>query len=124
MKASRFAWASAVTAVLGAFVASFAPLGTSCEMTTQPGGGETQGQCSGVSTFQGDGAWVLVVVAVPVVLALVPAVVRGRSARIVSAVLLWACCVIGLASIGMFFIPSAVLMTIAATQRESVPLDA
>ena len=35
-----------------------------------------------------------------------------------SRVLLWACCVIGAASIGLFFVPGAILMTIAAVRRD------
>jgi len=30
---------------------------------------------------------------------------------------LWACCLVEIASLGLFFVPSAVLMTIAATRR-------
>jgi hypothetical protein len=36
-------------------------------------------------------------------------------------VLLWAFCLVGLLSVGLFFIPAAVLMTAAATAREPHP---
>ena len=80
--------------------------------------------CFRESTFHADGAWVLVVVAVPILISLVPVLVRHRAAAIVSAILLWACCVVGLFSVGMFFIPSAVLMTIAVARRDPVPAPA
>ena len=87
-------------------------------------GGSTVTRTYGVSTFQTDGAWVLVVVSVPVLLTILPNVVPRRGARIVSAVLLWICCVIGAASIGLFFVPAAILMTIAASLRDPVPASA
>jgi hypothetical protein len=115
MKANRFALASLIAAVLAALVEVFAPLYSTC--------GSGAG-CGSATSLSVNGTWILVVVSVPVVLALVPTVLRSRSARTVSAVLLWACCVVGLASVGMFFIPAAVLMTIAASQREPVPMSA
>ena len=57
-------------------------------------------------------------VSVPVVLALIPVLVPRRGARIIAAVLLWACCVVAAASIGLFFVPAAILMTVAAIRRE------
>jgi hypothetical protein len=58
--------------------------------------------------------WVLVVVSVPVLVALFAVVVHHRPARVVSAVLLWIGCIVGLASVGIFFVPAAILMTVAA----------
>ena len=72
--------------------------------------------------FQVNGAWVLVVVSVPVLVALIPVLVRHRRARIVSAVLLWFGCVLGMLSVGMFFVPAAILMTIAASRSEPAPI--
>ena len=72
--------------------------------------------------FQVNGAWVLVVVSVPVLVALIPVLVRHRRARIVSAVLLWFGCVLGMLSVGMFFVPAAILMTIAASRGEPAPI--
>ncbi len=65
-----------------------------------------------------EGVWIVIVVSVPVLVALVPVFAPRRPARIVSAVLLWVGCVIALASIGMFFIPAAVAMTVAAARHE------
>ncbi len=114
-------------AVVGALVAAFAPLGRECSSSAIPSLGSgtpapaVEEVCRGVSTFSVDGSWVLVVVSVPVVIALVPVLWRRRWVRIGSAALLWACCVVGLLSVGVFFVPSAVLMTIAAASRDLTP---
>jgi hypothetical protein len=118
---ARFTQAAFLAAVLGGLVAAFAPLGRICVVSAIPGQPPTQERCSGVSIFETDGSWVLVVVTVPIVIALIPVLVRHRAAAIVSAVLLWACCVVGLFSVGMFFVPAAVLMTVAAARRDPVP---
>lgn len=118
---TRFATAAFLLALLGGLVAAFAPLGRTCKVSAIPGQLAGQERCSGTSIFEVDGAWVLVVVTVPILISLVPVLVRHRAAAIISAILLWACCVVGLFSVGMFFVPSAVLMTIAATRRDPVP---
>ncbi len=111
----RFALASFLLAVTAGLFVAFAPLGRTC--TAEPSGRE---RCISESIFQHDGAWILVVISVPIALALAPVLVRHRAAAIVSTVLLWAFCLVGLASLGLFFVPSAVLMTIAATRRDPV----
>ena len=121
MKARGFTLAAFLVAVLGALVAAFAPTGRVTE---------SFGSSSGVfstrsyseSMFQVNGAWVLVVVSVPVLVALIPVLVRRRRARIVSAVLLWFGCVLAMWSVGMFFVPAAILMTIAASRSEPAPI--
>lgn len=114
--AKRLALASFIVAILGAAVAAFAPLGRSCGVSA--GGPE---HCVGVSIFEHDGAWVLVVVSVPVLVSFLPAVLRRRAWTVVSAVLLWTFCVLGLASIGLFFVPATVLMTVAAAMPDPRP---
>jgi hypothetical protein len=109
-----------VAAVLGAGVAAFAPLGRACRVS-MPGGQE---RCVGQSIFEVDGAWVLVVVSVPVLVSLLPVVLRRRGARVVAAMLLWACCVVGIFSVGLFFVPAAVMMTVAAAMRDPEPVTA
>jgi hypothetical protein len=71
---------------------------------------------------QVNGAWVLVVVSVPVLVAIVPVLVRHRRARVVSAVMLWLGCVVGMWSVGLFFVPAAILMSIAASRTEQAPI--
>ncbi|HEU4354141.1 MAG TPA: hypothetical protein VFT27_00990 [Actinomycetota bacterium] len=120
MRATRLPIAAFVAAVAGALIAAFAPLGRTCG-TTFPG---NQTTCSGTSTFSVDGWWVLVVVSVPVAISLLPILLRRRPARIASAVLLWISCVVGMWSVGVFFVPAAILMTVAATKRDVAPAGA
>jgi hypothetical protein len=108
-----FVLTSFLLAMLAGLYTAFAPLGTTC--TAQPGG---QGRCFTTSIFEEDGARILVVVSIPILLALVPLLVRHRIAAIASAVLLWVSCAFAIASVGLFFVPAAVLMTIAATRRD------
>ena len=112
MKGNGFAKAAFVAALTGALLAAFAPTYTSCSTDA---GGTSCGSATGLSV---NGSWILFVVSVPVVLALIPILVPRRGARIIAAVLLWACCVIAAASIGLFFVPAAILMTVAAIRRE------
>jgi hypothetical protein len=114
MKANRFTVAAFLLAVLGALVAAFAPFGSTCEPAL-PGGTM---RCRGTSAFSSDGSRILVVVTVPVLVALVPLLLRRRATRIVSAALLWTGCVVAILSVGIFFVPAATAMTIAATQHE------
>jgi hypothetical protein len=116
--ARRLVLAAFVAAVLGAGVAAFAPLGRACGVS-MPGGQE---RCVGQSIFEVDGAWVLVVVSVPVLVSLLPMMRRRRAARVVAAVLLWACCLVGIFSVGLFFVPTAMVMTVAAAVRDPVPV--
>lgn len=117
MTSKRLAVWSFLAAVVAAAVTAFAPLGHVSEGYGTPGGVEVT-RSYGVSTFSQDGAWVLVVVAVPILIALAGALISARTARIVSTVFLWAFCLLGLLSIGVFFVPSAVLMTVAAIRRD------
>lgn len=121
MKAKRIRLAAFLLAVIGALAAAFAPTGQVMESSgsiSRSGVIQTTSRSYDVSMFQTNGAWVLVVVSVPVLVALIPVLVRHRNAAIISAVLLWIGCVVGAFSVGMFFIPAAVLMTIAAARRE------
>ena len=117
MKAKLFTVAAFLLAVIGGLVAAFAPTGQVIEGSGSPGG-EIVTRSYRVSMFQTNGAWVLVVVSVPVLVALISILVRHRAARIVSAVLLWMGCAVGMWSVGMFFVPAAIVMTVAAARRE------
>jgi hypothetical protein len=121
VKAKRFTVAAFVLAVLGAFVAAFAPTGQVVESTGTSGGSFVT-RSYNVSMFQTNGAWVLMVVSVPVLAALVPVLIPHRTARIASAVLLWIGCVVGMLSVGLFFVPAAIVMTVAATQNDPAPV--
>ena len=116
VKANRLTVAAFVTVAIGALVAAFAPTYSGCGSSS---GVEV---CSHTTGFAVNGSWILVVVSVPVLVSLVPVLVRRRPARIVSAVLLWIGCALGMLSIGMFFVPAAILMTIAAAQPSPTPV--
>lgn len=64
-----------------------------------------------------NGPKVYVILAIPVVLASLPLLLRNRAARIVSALLLSACVIIGIAGVGPFYIPSAMMMILAASAK-------
>lgn len=64
-----------------------------------------------------NGATIRYVLAVPAILAGVPILLRFRAVRIISAVLLTGWMVIGAASIGLFYLPSAVAMILAACEN-------
>ena len=115
--AKRLTIVAFVIAVLGAALAAFAPLGRSCGVS-----GRGPERCVGQSIFEVDGAWVLVVVSVPLLVSLLPVVVRHRAGTVISAVLLWVCCVVGIFSVGLFFVPTTVLMTVAAAMPDPKPL--
>ena len=110
--------------VLGA-VAAFAPLVSteSSSSSAVVGGGNaivhtTSGSLSLVAS---QGLGVLVPIGIPVVLTLLALLVPRRTVRIVVTALLWAFCLLGLLSIGLFFVPAAVLMTIAAAMNDPQP---
>ena len=121
MKARRFAVAALALAVLGALAAAFAPTGRETALYGSSSG-VFRMRSSSVSMFQVNGAWVLIVVSVPVLVALIAVLVRHRVARIVAAVLLWIGCVLGVFSVGLLFVPAAILMTIAASRAEPAPV--
>jgi hypothetical protein len=100
-------------AVLGAGIAAFAPLVSETSATGSPGS-DVVVRTEHVSTFEVDGWWVLVVVSVPVLISLLALLIGRRWALVTAAVALWVCCILGIVSVGLFFIPSAVAMTVAA----------
>jgi amino acid transporter len=120
MRSKRLAVWSFHAAIVAAAVTAFAPLGHVTESRMDPGGVEVT-RSYGVSVFSHDGPWVLVVVAVPVLIALAGALIPARTARIVSTALLWAFCVLGILSVGIFFVPAAALMTAAAAVSDRHP---
>jgi Kef-type K+ transport system membrane component KefB len=120
VNAKRYAVAAVFAATVAALVTVFGTTYEWCETSSVDG----RTQCGSATGLSVNGSWILLVVSVPIALTLFPVLVQSRAARTVSATLLWACCVVGLASIGMFFIPAAILMTIAAFGRDPVPTTA
>lgn len=108
----RLQIAALVLVAVAATVVVFVPLST--EVTSDSNGNETT---AAVSLLQSMGPSVLLIVAIPIAISALPLFSRGRSwmvLSIVSAALLWTFAVLGLLSIGVFFIPGAILSLIAA----------
>ena len=117
MRARLWVTIAAVAAVVGAAVVVFAPTYGQC---SSDGATTRCGEASGLSV---NGSWILVVASVPVLIALVPLLVPRRVVRVIAAVLLWICCVIALFSVGIFFVPAAIVLTIAAALPDPAPMS-
>jgi hypothetical protein len=112
MVKQRLQIAALVLAAVAATVVVFVPLAT--EATSDSSGNETT---AAVSLLQSMGPSVFLIVAIPVVIAALPLFSRGRTwvvLSIVSAALLWTFVVLGALSIGVFFMPAAILSLVAA----------
>jgi hypothetical protein len=64
-----------------------------------------------------NGPSIYYILVIPVIIAGVPLLLRCRTARIISALSLTGCVVIGAASIGLFYLPSAIAMILAASKK-------
>ena len=106
---------SLVLAVAGGLVMLFAPLGT-----IESGGGTVRH----VSLVEWEGWWVAWVALVPVAIAGVVWALQGTRARrvacVTAGVLLVGLCALEAISIGIFFLPAAVVMAVAAFRRDVV----
>ena len=98
----------------GALLAG-APLVATSSCTTTAGG---QSSCASgrESLLSGEGAGVLLVLAVPALLALAPVLVRSHRATLGSAVALTLAALLGVASVGIFLIPTLALAWVAAAR--------
>jgi hypothetical protein len=66
-----------------------------------------------------NGPLISYLLAIPVIIAGAPLLLRIRTARVISAILLTSCVVIGAASIGLFYLPSAITMILAASEKSA-----
>jgi hypothetical protein len=108
------AWAAVAWAGLAALALLVAPAGTS--VTVASNGSETVTTTSHPSLLETEGAGVVGILLVPVVVALAGAAGRGvaaRQRRIVCGSVLSVACVVGAMSIGVFFVPAAVALLAA-----------
>lgn len=106
------------TLVAGAVLA-FVPFGDS-SMTTASSEGTSVTTTTRESLLEHEGASVLVVLAVPVVLTLagwLAARRRWRAGVVASAIVLTVGVVLALLSVGVFYLPAAIAMVVAATGR-------
>lgn len=105
----------------------FAPLGTSSSssMTASDGGTVILDSTTSNETLvDREGTGVLVVVLIPIGLALVAALARRRWAmptRIGAGVTLTVLCVLGMLSIGVFYLPAAILLLVAGLKTNRQP---
>jgi hypothetical protein len=121
--AARF---SLILAAVAAAAVLFLPLGVSVETEPVTPGEPVPASRPEVTRrtnlLQEEGPRAAVLVAFPVLVAAIPLVgdrlrPGSRALRVVAAVTLWLFVVVGLASIGWFFAPSAIAMTLAAMAR-------
>jgi hypothetical protein len=109
-------------AVAGALAMLFLPLGRSASVeATSPGEEPAQPVVTSFSLYEAEGWYAVAIAAIPVALAALTLPFRnGPSARVAragSAGLLTVFFVLGLLTIGFFFIPAAVVMWVAAFVR-------
>jgi len=71
-----------------------------------------------------NGAWVIVPVMFPVLVTLVPLVVRKQVVRIIATVVMGAFVLISGFSIGMFYLPAGILMLLAACVEDTAQFRA
>jgi len=91
---------------------------------TASGGQVASPQFEGHATgLEVNGPHVAFVLVIPIILALLPLAVRKhqRASFIVAGVLSLAFCVVGAMSVGMFYLPSALLLLLAGATMRSLP---
>lgn len=114
---------SLALSLVAAVVLAFAPLASQTEaVPSSLGGTGVVGRVERVSLLEHEGASVLIPLAVPVAIAALGLAAdrsrRPRTLRTVAAGLLVVFVLLGAMSIGLFYLPSAVAMVVAAVQTE------
>jgi hypothetical protein len=64
--------------------------------------------------LQGNGALVIIPITFPVVIALLPLLFRKQAVRIIATIIMWGFAMISGFSIGLFYLPAAIAMLLAA----------
>jgi hypothetical protein len=114
---------SLVLAVLAAVAVLFLPLGRSAAVgPVMPRDPSRQEEVRSNNLLEEEGPGVVVLAAFPVLLAAIPVVGErfrpgSRGLRILAAAFQWLFVIAGLASIGWFYAPSAIAMSVAAVAR-------
>ncbi len=114
---TRASWASLALAVAASTGLLFVPTATT--LTATPAGSSSAPVVTHESLLEHEGSGVLVVLALPVLLAALGAAPGRRRGRSLAAVLLWAFAAVGAASVGLLYAPAAVAMTVAAFRARS-----
>ena len=122
MRARRWSLLALLAAGMTSLALAVAPLGTTSSCTASSGG-ETACWSRRRSLLDSEGASVLVVLAVPVLITLLPLLWPGRRCRLVVAVVLTVATLLALASIGLFLLPTLALAwaAVAAGRRPTEP---
>jgi hypothetical protein len=109
-----------VLAVIVAILLAVAPTGHSESVSSRPGGSVVT-ETSNPSLLDSEGPSVLIPLAVPALLAGLALACRRRAISLTTGGLCLAGCLLGAASIGLFFLPVAVLLLLAARwEREEL----
>ena len=69
--------------------------------------------------LQVNGAWAIIPVTFPVVIAFLPVLFRKQAVRIIATIIVWGFTLISGFSIGLFYLPAAILMLVAACVGDS-----
>lgn len=77
---------------------------------------------NGATLLQVNGSWAVVPVIFPVVVALLPGIFRKQAVRIVAAIVMGAFALVAGMSIGLFYVPAAIVMLLAACVADSAKL--
>jgi hypothetical protein len=114
MSARRWSQLTLAAALITAAVLALAPITSteSCEASSQ---GTSECTSSHDSLLTQEGAGILVVLAVPAIIAAVPVVMHRRRTRMTAAIVLTAAAVTGIMTVGIFLLPTVLLAWRAAT---------
>lgn len=121
-RSDRWAIAALVWAVLVGGLLAVLPLGETSTTTTS-GSGTGSTTTSSESLLASEGAGVLLVLAVPALLALIAVVVPRRDVRMGLGGLATVACVVAVLSVGAFFLPAAGLLLAAAASTPARRVD-
>jgi hypothetical protein len=115
MTAARWSAVTLAAALVTTSVLALAPvqITRSCQVSSH---GPMECSASRGSLLASEGAGVLAVLAVPVVVSLLPMVLRSRRWRLGAALLLTAAVVLAAASVGIFFLPTVLLAWMAVAR--------
>jgi hypothetical protein len=105
----------------------FLPLSTRSALASRP---SSSASCATSCTaairatlLEINGAWAIVPVMFPVVVALKPVVYARRAARVIAAILIGGFTIAGGLSIGLFYIPAAIAMLPPAARTTGAPFE-
>ena len=97
------------------FCLALAALAASALLLVLPAySGSIGGQARQASLLDVNGSWALVPLSVPLVLVLIPLAFAKRAVRVAACIVLFAFVVAGGFTIGLFYLPAAVLLLLAA----------